>query len=169
MLQVRAAAPSDAADIARIYNQGIEDRLATFQTEPRPVEEIAATLRERDGRYPAVVVEDGRNVVAWAWASPYRPRRWYQGIVEYSVYVERGERGRGAGRAAVAELIRRCEAAGFHKLLARIFPENDASRALCRSLGFREVGLYRRHGQLDGRWRDCLIVERLIGAASDPA
>src|SRR5579864_2515224 len=122
MLQVRAAVEADAEAIARIYNQGIEDRLATFQTEPRPVEEIASTLREREGRYPAVVVEDGGRVVAWAWASPYRPRRWYQGIVEYSVYVERGQRGRGAGRVAVAELIRLCEAAGFHKLLARIFP-----------------------------------------------
>ena len=166
MLQVRSAAPEDAGEITRIYNQGIEDRLATFQTEPRPVEEVAAVLRQRAGRYPAVVVEDGGRLVAWAWASPYRERPWYQGIAEYSVYVERGERGRGAGRAAVAELIGRCEAAGFHKLVARIFPENEASRALCRSLGFREVGVYRRHARLDGRWRDCLIVERLIGAAA---
>ena len=66
----------------------------------------------------------------------------------------------------LSELIGRCEAAGFHKLVARIFPENEASRALCRSLGFREVGVYRRHAKLDGRWRDCLIVERLIGAAA---
>ena len=98
MLQVRSAAPEDAGEITRIYNQGIEDRLATFQTEPRPVEEVAAVLRQRAGRYPTVVVEDGGRVVAWAWASPYRERPWYQGIAEYSVYVERGERGRGAGR-----------------------------------------------------------------------
>jgi L-amino acid N-acyltransferase YncA len=70
------------------------------------------------------------------------------------VYVDREERGHGAGRAAVAELIKRCEAAGFWKLTSRIFPENAGSRALCRSLGFREVGIYRRHGKLEGRWRD---------------
>jgi L-amino acid N-acyltransferase YncA len=115
------------------------------------------------------VLRQGR-VIAWAWASPYRARPWYQGIVEYSVYVEREQRGKGAGRAALTELIRRCQAAGFHKLVSRVFPENQASRALCRSLGFREVGLYQRHGNLDGQWRDCLIVELLIGeAARGPA
>ncbi|HYM50562.1 MAG TPA: arsinothricin resistance N-acetyltransferase ArsN1 family A [Candidatus Limnocylindrales bacterium] len=163
--RARPATESDAAAIARIYNQAIEERVATFQTQPRTVEEIAATLRERGGRYPAVVVEEADRVIAWAWASPYRARAWYAGIAEFSVYVDRAERGRGAGRMAVEDLIRRCEGLGFWKLLSRIFPENQPSRALCRSLGFREVGTYRRHGKLDGAWRDTVIVERLIGGA----
>ena len=76
-----------------------------------------------------------------------------------------GRPGRGVGRATLAAQIEACEAHGCWKLLSRIFPENDGSLALCRSLGFREVGTYRRHGKLDGEWRDCVIVELLLGDA----
>jgi phosphinothricin acetyltransferase len=78
------------------------------------------------------------------------------------VYVERAERGRGAGRLAMDALIAAAEEAGFWKLLSRVFTENTASRTLLRSLGFREVGIYEKHGQLDGVWRDVVIVERII-------
>jgi L-amino acid N-acyltransferase YncA len=81
------------------------------------------------------------------------------------VYVDRPARGRGAGRAALQCLIDRCQELGYWKLLARILPENEASRRLARSTGFREVGVYRRHARLDGQWRDCVIVERLLGPA----
>ncbi len=160
---VRLAQPRDAAAIARIYNQGIEDRIATFETEPRTTAQIEAQLAERGERYPTVVVERDGQVVAWASASSYRSRPCYAGVGEFSVYVEREARGRGAGTAALRGLIRECEQRGFWKLLSRVFPENAASRALCRRLGFREVGVYARHGKLDGAWRDCVIVEKLIG------
>jgi L-amino acid N-acyltransferase YncA len=110
-----------------------------------------------------VVVEDGGEVVAWASAAPYRERAAYAGVREFSVYVARGRRGEGLGQEAMEELVRACEARGYWKLLSRVFPENEASRALCRRLGFREVGVYRRHAQLDGEWRDCIIVELLLG------
>jgi L-amino acid N-acyltransferase YncA len=77
--------------------------------------------------------------------------------------VRRDYRGRGAGRAALAALIEAAAARGMHKLTSRVFPENAASRALLKGLGFEEIGIHRRHGQLDGRWRDCVIVERLLG------
>ncbi len=152
--------------IARICNQGIEDRTATFETTPRTPEAMAAQLRERAERYPAVVVEHAGTVVAWASASPYRTRPCYDGVAEFSVYVERAARGAGAGQAALAGLLDACRERGFWKLVSRVFPENAASRALCRRLGFREVGTYHRHARLDGRWRDCVIVEKLLGDAA---
>jgi phosphinothricin acetyltransferase len=164
---VRHARPEDAADIARIYNQGIAERIATFETEPRSAEQIATALAERGDTYPTMVVERDGRVVACAWAGPYRPRACYAGIAEYSVYTGREARGAGAGRAALAVLIEECERRGFWKLVSRIFPENEASLALCRRLGFREVGVYHRHAQLDGVWRDVVIVERLLGPARE--
>ncbi len=165
----RAATPADAAAIARIYNQGIEERIATFETEPRTPAQIEAMLRERGDRWPMVVAERDGAVVAWAGTGPYRGRPCYEGVGEFSVYVDRGARGTGAGRAALAALVEACERRGLWKLVSRIFPENVASRALCARTGFREVGVYRRHGKLEGAWRDCVIVERLIGEAAEQA
>jgi phosphinothricin acetyltransferase len=160
----RAASPPDAEAIARIYNEGIADRVGTFETEPRSARQIEAWF---DGRHPIVVVEEGGEVVAFASTSAYRSRPCYAGIAEFSVYVARHCRGAGAGRVAMAALLQAAEAAGYWKLLSRIFPENTASRALMAKLGFREVGIYRRHGKLDGVWRDCVIVERLLGEAAE--
>lgn len=162
-LRVRAFEARDAARVAEIYNQGIAERNATFETEPRTADGVRQSLR---GRYPAVVVEHDGVVLAAAWASEYRARGAYAGVAEFSVYVERAERGQGVGRLALSGLLRSAEDRGFWKLVSRIFPENTASRRLCAALGFREVGLYRRHGRLDGEWRDCVIVERLLGDAA---
>jgi L-amino acid N-acyltransferase YncA len=161
--RTRTAQSEDAAAIAAIYNEGIEDRLATFETEARSTEEVLDWL----DAFPVVVAEDEAGVVvAWASAPPYSDRPAYANVREFSIYVARSHRGRGFGRAALAALIAECEARGCWKLVGRVFPENEASRALCRSLGFREVGVYRRHGRLDGGWRDCVIVERLLGEAA---
>ena len=163
--RIREATAADAPAIARIYNQGIEERIATFESEPRSAESMARLLAERGDRYPVLVAERGGEVIAWAGSAPYSTRACYAGIAEFSVYVARAARGGGAGRAVLAELLAVCEARGFWKLVSRVFPENAGSRALCRSLGFREVGVYRRHARLDGAWRDCVIVERLLGDA----
>jgi phosphinothricin acetyltransferase len=164
--RVRAARAVDAADIARIYGQGIAERIATFETKERTARDIERMLAEREGRYPAVVVERDGRVIAWAGASEYRPREVYAGIAEFSVYVDREARGRGAGTAAMRGLIAACEAKGFWKLVSRVFPENTASRRLLASLGFREVGTYERHARLDGQWKDVVIVEKRIGPAA---
>jgi phosphinothricin acetyltransferase len=159
-LRTRPATPADAAAIAAIYNEGIVDRIATFETEPRSVTDIAGWFT---GQHLVVVAETEAGPVAFAASFPYSSRRCYRGIGEFSVYVRRDYRGRGAGRAALAALIETATARGMHKLTSRVFPENTASRALLKGLGFEEVGIHRRHGQLDGRWRDCVIVERLLG------
>jgi L-amino acid N-acyltransferase YncA len=165
-MRTRAVAAGDAEAIARIYNEGIEDRLATFETEPRSERDV---LRWLETGYPVVVAADDGAVVAWAAAQPYSPRAAYSGIGEFSIYVARERRGRGLGRVTLRALLDECEARGYWKLVSRIFPENESSLALCRSLGFREVGVYRRHGRLNGEWRDCVIVERLLGEAAQPS
>jgi L-amino acid N-acyltransferase YncA len=161
---VRAATEADAAAIAEIYNQGIEDRIATFETELRSAEDRLAWLRSVARRYPVVVAEAEGAVVGWAGAGPYRTRACYRGIGEFSVYVRRDCRGRHVGDVLLPTLIAESERFGLWKLLSRIFLFNEASRALCRKHGFREVGVYEKHGQLDGRWLDVVIVERLIPA-----
>jgi len=158
----RLAVVTDAEAIARIYNQGIAERIATFETEPRTSAQIAAQLADKGDRFPTVVVERDGQVVAWAGAGAYRSRGAYAGVAEHSVYVDRTARGTGAGRAALEALFRAYEARGFWKLVSRIFPENVASIALHERAGFRIVGTYRRHGKLEGEWRDCVIVERLL-------
>jgi phosphinothricin acetyltransferase len=158
---IREATERDAADIARIYNQGIDERGATFETSLRTSVDILTRLAEAD-RFPLLVIEDGGAVLGWASLSPYRPRACYAGIAEFSIYLDRDARGRGLGRRLLTALIDAARARGFWKLVSRIFPFNTASRALCRTCGFREVGVYEKHGCLDGRWMDVVIVERLI-------
>jgi L-amino acid N-acyltransferase YncA len=164
-MKTRDAAVADASAIARIYNEGIDDRVATFETRHRTADDVVQWL---DGRHPVVVVEDDDGeVIAFAATSTYRLRDCYAGIAEFSVYAARAARGRGAGRAAMKALFIAARAAGFWKLVSRVFVENTASRSLLRSLGFREVGVYERHGQLDGVWRDVVIVEKLLDVPVD--
>lgn len=163
-LRTRPAQPADASAIARIYNEGIEDRVATFETRPRTEDDVRPWFAEG---FPLVVVEEEGAVIAWASAPPYsRGRDVYREVADFSVYVARAGRRRGAGRAAMEALLGEAEARGFWKVVGRVFPENEASLALCSALGFREVGFHRRHGKLDGAWRDVVVVERLLGEAA---
>jgi L-amino acid N-acyltransferase YncA len=159
-LAARPASPDDAPILAQIYNEGIEDRVGTFETRPRTVDDVAAWF---DGIHPIVVVEaEGQGVIAFASTSSYRSRDCYAGIAEFSVYVARSARGQGAGTVAMRALLEAVKPAGIWKLVSRIFVENAASRRLMASMGFREVGIYEKHARLDGQWRDVVIVERLI-------
>jgi L-amino acid N-acyltransferase YncA len=161
-ITIREAEPPDAEAIARIYNQGIEERAATFETQPRTADDIAVKLAERE-RYPILVATDsGAVVIGWAGLSPYRPRACYSGIAEFSIYLDQATRQRGVGRQLLTELIGAARDRGYWKLVSRVFPFNTASRALCKGCGFREVGIYEKHGQLDGQWLDVVVVERVI-------
>ena len=161
-LQIRRAVPDDAAAIAAIYNRAIEQRIATFETELRSAEERRRWLQEHREGQPVLVAELDGQVVGGASVSTYRPRPCYSGVGEFSVYIADGLRGKGIGRALLGALIDAARAAGYWKLLSRVFPFNRASLALCQACGFREVGVYEKHGRLDGRWLDVVIVERLI-------
>ena len=158
--RARPATTDDADAITRIYNEGIADRVGTFETRERTLDDVRQWF---DGVHPIVVVEnEGREIVAFASTSAYRPRECYAGIADFSVYVSRPLRGHGAGRVAMLGLIDAARDAGLWKLLSRVFVENTASRRLLKNVGFREVGIYEKHARLDGQWRDAVIVERLI-------
>ncbi len=158
-MRARPATPQDTETIVHIYNQGIEERIATFETRPRTTEDVEGWF---GGAHPTVVVEDAGSVVAFATTSAYSPRECYAGISEFSVYTAHEARGLGAGRMAMQALIQAADRAGFHKLVSRVFVENAPSRELLLSLGFREVGIHEKHARLDGAWKDVVIVERLL-------
>lgn len=158
-MNTRLATPADARPIADIYNHGIETRLATFETALRSESDVLAWF---SAPYPIVVGEDETGVAAFAATSPYRPRACYAGIAEFMVYVAPDRQRRGFGRATLEALFQEAARRGLYKLVSRVFVENAASRQLLTSAGFREVGVYERHAQLDGVWRDVVIVERFL-------
>jgi phosphinothricin acetyltransferase len=163
MVSVRAAVAGDAEAIAGIYNEGIEDRVATFETRLRTAGEVAASL---EAPLPCLVAEEDGAVLGFARVSPYSDRCVYEGVGEHGVYVARAARGRGVGRTLLEALCSASADAGLYKLTSRIFSDNAASRAVHVAAGFEEVGIQRRHGRLDGRWKDCVLVERLLGEAA---
>jgi phosphinothricin acetyltransferase len=162
-MRLRPATRADAPAIASIYNEGIEDRQATFETRPRTPADVGEWLAEAR---PFLVAEVDGAVLGFARVSGYSDRCVYSGVGEHGVYVARAARGRGTGRALLDGVCAAAAADGYHKLTSRIFASNGASRAVHRAAGFVEVGIQRRHGRLDGEWRDCVLVERLLGEAA---
>src|SRR5579862_1019364 len=159
-LTARTARREDAPAITEIYNQGIEDRIATFETRPRAVSDVLPWF---DRAYAFVSVTDEAGEIAgYAVAHPYADTPWYRGIGAFSVYVRRSHRGRGVGQVAMAALIDASRACGLWKLYSRVFPDNRASLALMARMGFKEIGVHEKHGQLDGVWKDYINVELLI-------
>jgi L-amino acid N-acyltransferase YncA len=159
---LRALTPADAEAAAGIYNEAVAKRLATFDESPSSAAEFEVELLTQLSTHPGVAIEEDGKLVAYALSSPHSQYVPYRTIAEFSVYVVEGRRSRGFGRMALTELVSRCKAAGFSKLLSRVMAHNGASRGLCVSLGFREVGTYERHARLDGVWRDVVIVEKVL-------
>jgi L-amino acid N-acyltransferase YncA len=161
-VSVREATPDDAGAICTIYNQGIEDRIATLETELRTPEERRQWMAARPARHPVVVAVGEGDVVGWGSLNPFNPRPAYDHVVDLSVYVERTWRGRGIGRALLLHLLARAKTLGYHKMVLATFPYNAPGVALYTKMGFLPVGVYHEQGQLDGRWVDVLIMERLL-------
>jgi L-amino acid N-acyltransferase YncA len=162
---IRDARPVDAESIARIYNEGIEDRIATFQTRVQTAADFEQPIGQR-AEYPVLVAEKDGNVVAWAAVKRYSDFPPYRPVAEAMLYVTRGERGRGVGTRLLDALADVSAEAGFTKLIGKLFTDNEPSLALVRRCGFSEVGVHHRHGRLDGKWKDVLLVERLLGDAA---
>jgi L-amino acid N-acyltransferase YncA len=160
--RVRAATAADAAAICRIYNQGIEDRVATLETELRTPEERAAWLAAKSPRHPVIVAEDNGRIIGWGSLNQFNPREAYRHVVDFSIYVERAYRGRGVGRVMLARLIELAREHGYHKMVLSAFPSNSGGMALYERMGFRTVGVYKEQGMLDGRWVDTIIMEKLL-------
>jgi L-amino acid N-acyltransferase YncA len=153
---IRGARPDDWPRIADIYAAGIATRNATFETEVPSFEEWdAAHLPEH-----RFVATDGERVIGWVALTGYSDRCCYSGVADLSVYVDPAVQGQGIGRALLEHLIADTEGSGIWTLQAGVFPENAASLALHRHCGFRVVGTRERIGELDGVWRDVVLLER---------
>jgi L-amino acid N-acyltransferase YncA len=161
-IQVRFATGDDAAAVCAIYNQGIEERVATLETELRTPEERRQWLAARGARHPVIVADRAGTVVGWASLNPFNPRRAYDHVADISVYVERGWRGKGVGRLLLDRLDALARELAYHKMVLAAFPSNTAGMALYGRMGFRTVGIYREQGQLDGQWVDVIIMEKLL-------
>ena len=160
---VRLATPSDAEAICRIYNQGIEDRLATLETELRTPDERRAWMAGKSSRHPVIVAENERGeVVGWGSLNAFNARDAYRHVADISVYAERGYRGKGVGSALLSRLIELGRQHGFHKLVLSAFPNNTGGMALYTKHGFSTVGIYKEQGQLDGHWVDTIVMEKLL-------
>ena len=145
-----------AAEVLAIYQAGIDEGDATFETRaPAWPEFTAARLPEH-----RFVASSEAGVLGWVAVSPVSGRCVYAGVVEHSVYVHPGARGQGVGRQLLTALIASTEAGGIWTIQSGIFPENTASVALHHAVGFRTVGIRERLGQQHGRWRDVALIER---------
>ena len=162
-LEVRSALPVDAEAICAIYNVAMAERGSTFETEPRSTEDFSERITSE--RFPFLAAEADGEVIGWAALTSYSDRPCYTGIGECSIYVAVESRGRGIGTALAEALAVEAERNGFHKLLGKLFTDNIPSIRLVERCGLSSVGTHRRHGQLDGEWRDVLVVERLLGVA----
>ena len=167
-LRIRPATADDAEAICRIYNQGIEDRVATLETGLRAPEERRQWLAARDPRHPVIVAEttdaEPPIVLGWGSLNVFNPREAYRFVADFSIYVERGARGQGVGRVMLTRLIELGREHGYHKLVLSAFPTNASGMALYTKLGFRTVGIYKEQGRLDSRWVDTIIMEKLLEA-----
>ena len=159
----RLATADDAEAICRIYNQGIEDRVATLETELRTPDERRQWIANRSPRHPVIVAVDGEaRVAGWGSLNVFNAREAYRFVADFSVYVDRAARGHGVGRVLLTRLVELGREHGFHKLVLSAFPTNVGGMTLYEKLGFRTVGIYEEQGQLDGQWVDTIIMERLL-------
>ena len=156
MLDIEDMRVADWPEVRAVYAEGIATGQATFEAEPPSWEEwdrehlpVCRLVARRDG-----------ELVAWAALAPVSSRHVYRGVAEVSMYVAASERGSGVGRELGRALVEASEAAGFWTLEGWIFPENEASLALCASFGCRVVGVRERLGKMGEKWRDVLLVER---------
>jgi L-amino acid N-acyltransferase YncA len=162
-LTVRDATPRDAEAIARIYNQGIEDRVATLETSLRTADERRQWLEARSERHPVLVaVAQAGQVLGWASLNQFNPRPAYDHVADFSVYVDRSSRGAGVGHVLLEALEQRARQIGFHKLVLAALPSNAAGMRLYQRRGFSTVGIYHEQGLLNGSWVDVITMEKIL-------
>jgi L-amino acid N-acyltransferase YncA len=159
---IREARKKDLEAILEIYNQGIQDRIATLETEAKDLSYMSNWLEQRQGRYSVLAAEKGGQVIGWASLNPYSSRCAYNGVADLSVYIEREFRGMGAGEKLLAALELKARENKFHKLVLFTFPFNGLGQSLYMKMGFREVGIFQNQGLLDGEFVDVMAMEKLM-------
>ena len=162
-LVIHVACQNDIAQITEIYNQGIEDRIATLETNIKSVEEMKQWLAVRSERHKVLVLEDGVGVIkGWASLNVFNARECYQGVADLSIYIRREERGKGLGKKLLLTLIEKAKEVGFYKMVLTTLSCNEIGHRLYHSVGFTKVGTYMKQGRLDGKWVDVHVMEKFL-------
>lgn len=169
MVAIRSASSTDIAPITLIYNQGIEDGVATLDFATKSESEMRAWFENHDERYQVIVASQSdtsgttqMHIVGWASLNKYSHRCAYDGVADLSIYVRREQRGCGIGGLLMEEIEQRGRAHDFHKIVLFALTSNEAGHQLYAKRGFREVGIFQEQGKLDGRYVDVLIMEKLL-------
>jgi len=161
-MNVRVMKEEDLPQVLSIYNQGIEDRIATLEEDLKDLPYIREWLYHRNDRYEVIVAETENELIGWASLNPYSHRCAYNGVADISVYINRENRGKGIGKALLHTLEIIAKKNKFHKLVLSTFPFNIAGHRLYRSLGFREVGVFFQQGILDNKYVDVMVMEKIL-------
>lgn len=161
-IAVRRATTEDVADILRIYNQGIEDRIATLEEEPKDLVYMKKWLDGHQGRHTVLVAEKKGRVVGWSSLNPYSQRCAYRGVADLSIYIHRDHRGQGVGSILLDALENEARNSEFYKIVLFTFPFNGQGQGLYRKMNYREVGIFENQGILEGKPIDVMIMEKLL-------
>lgn len=159
---IREATDTDIMSIKTLYNQGIEDRIATLETETKDDTYMRNWLETHRGRFKVIVAEDKGQILGWASLNQYNNRCAYDGVADLSVYISREDRGKGVGKKLLSKLESLAKENGFHKIILFTFPFNQLGQGLYKKMGFREVGVFQNQGILDGKFVDVMAMEKLL-------
>jgi L-amino acid N-acyltransferase YncA len=162
--QIRDACEADAEACAQIYAPYVTDTAISFESRPPGPEVMARRIADALRTHAWLVLEEQCSVVGYAYGGPFRTRPAYDWSCEVSVYLERGRRRTGGGRALYEALLARLAERGFRTAVAGMTLPNDASVGLHRAMGFEEIGIFRRVGWKHGRWHDIAFAQRAIGS-----
>jgi L-amino acid N-acyltransferase YncA len=159
----REATINDISQITIIYNEGIEDRIATLEISLRTDQTMKEWLISRGERYKVLVIEDDKStVIGWASINSFNSRCCYSGVGDFSIYIKRELRGKGIGKILLKDLLLKAKELKFHKLVLSTFEHNETGKGLYKSQGFREVGTYKEQGILDGKFVNVTIMEKIL-------
>lgn len=159
---IREAIEADLDSIKDIYNQGIEDRIATLETETKDQAYMEEWFAKHNGRYKLIVAEQDGEIVGWSSLNQYNSRKAYKGIADLSVYISRDHRGKGIGGLLLQSIEEHAKNNDFNKIVLFTFPFNQIGQGLYRKQGFREVGVFKNQGFMDGEYVDVMAMEKLL-------
>jgi L-amino acid N-acyltransferase YncA len=169
-LQIREVREEDAVALCEIFNEVVQDRLETFDSDPRTLDDqqMRIATAQHDPKHPIVVAELRNWIAGWAMLAPYDTRLALDDIGEVYVYVRRTFRGFGVGRQLMRAMQEAARRLGYRKLVGRILAQNQDGLTLCRATGWREVGRHSAHVRLEDALHDVVIVECQISSAAPP-
>ena len=167
MIIVRKATPDDLTAITEIYNQAILRTTATFDTEPKSLEEQKVWFSSHDHKYLVLVAEEDGKVIGWASLSKWSDRCAYSDTAEISLYVYEKNRGKGTGRKLLETIVLEGEKAGLHSIIARIAEGNQMSIHLHQSVGFEHIGIMKEVGRKFGRLLDIYLMQKIYKSLHD--